>query len=145
MAELAGLGDALDSSATTILKDNISWHFPFPGANTTPWQMEGVIQALAKRGLSDLCCVQNQTVVTDAFKGEDLNGYRPILARYDVPVLYNFKPDDMKWVVHKPRARMHVLDRIFPTGSASRSISTARTSFTYRPPSATSTPPPPGR
>ena len=31
---------------TTILKDNISWHFPFPAANTTPWQLEGTIQAL---------------------------------------------------------------------------------------------------
>ncbi|MBW2456610.1 MAG: DUF362 domain-containing protein, partial [Deltaproteobacteria bacterium] len=38
--ELAGLKDALDPSAPTILKDNISWHYPFPGANTTPWQLE---------------------------------------------------------------------------------------------------------
>ena len=36
---------------TTILKDNISWHFPFPGANTTPWQLEGTILALRARGL----------------------------------------------------------------------------------------------
>ena len=31
--------------SNTILKDNISWHYPFPGANTTPWQLEGAIQA----------------------------------------------------------------------------------------------------
>jgi hypothetical protein len=72
---LAGVENAL-SPATTILKDNISWHFPFPGANTTPWQLEGTTRALRARGLSDLVCVQNKTVVTDAFKGEDLNGYR---------------------------------------------------------------------
>ncbi len=29
--------DFLDRSAPVILKDNISWHFPFLGANTTPW------------------------------------------------------------------------------------------------------------
>src|SRR5512140_3120785 len=79
LMKLAGLRAALDPSATTILKDNISWHFPFPGANTTPWQLEGTIRALRGAGYDDLVCVQNKTVVTDAFKGEDLNGYVPIL------------------------------------------------------------------
>ena len=69
---------ALQPGATTILKDNISWHFPMPGANTTPWQLEGTILALRAAGFDDLVCVQNQTVVTNAFKGEDLNGYVPI-------------------------------------------------------------------
>ena len=32
----------LQKGKTTILKDNISWHFPYPGANTTPWQLEAV-------------------------------------------------------------------------------------------------------
>ena len=54
---LAGVEAALDRSATTILKDNISWHFPFPGANTTPWQMEGTILALQKMGFRDISCV----------------------------------------------------------------------------------------
>lgn len=65
LCELAGLREALAPGATTILKDNISWHFPFPAANTTPWQLEGTIRALKGAGLSDLVCVQNQTVVTD--------------------------------------------------------------------------------
>src|SRR5439155_1445117 len=91
VAELGGLSSALASGKTTILKDNISWHFPFPGANTTPWQLEGTIQALARRGYADQVCVQNKTVVTNAFKGEDLNHYVPIFKRYDVPVRYNFK------------------------------------------------------
>jgi uncharacterized protein (DUF362 family) len=116
LCELAGMRSALPAGRTTILKDNISWHFPFPGANTTPWQLEGTIQALKARGHDDLVCVQNQTVVTDAFKGEDLNHYLPVLDRYGIPVLYNFKPDDMKWIVHRPEARMRVLDTIFPDG-----------------------------
>jgi hypothetical protein len=33
--ELAGGAQALDPKATTILKDNISWHYPMPSANTT--------------------------------------------------------------------------------------------------------------
>jgi len=113
---LAGVTRALAPTAPTILKDNISWHFPFPGANTTPWQLEGTVRALRERGYEDLICVQNRTVVTDAFKGEDLNGYLPIFGRYDVPVRYNFKPEDMSWSVYQPKAKMKVLDRIFPEG-----------------------------
>jgi hypothetical protein len=60
--------------------------------------------------------VQNKTVVTDAFKGEDLNGYLPILSRHAVPVLYNFKEEDMKWIEYRPRAKMHVLDHIYTDG-----------------------------
>ncbi len=116
LCDLAGMKQALDPRATTILKDNISWHFPFPGANTTPWQLEGTIRALRANGFERLACVQNKTVVTDAFKGEDLNGYLPILGRYGVPVLYNFREEDMKWVRIQPKAKMHVLDRIFPEG-----------------------------
>jgi uncharacterized protein (DUF362 family) len=114
--ELAGVTRALRPGATTILKDNISWHFPFPGANTTPWQLEGTIRALAARGYTDQVCVQNKTVVTDAFKGEDLNGYLPVFRGYDIPVRYNFDPADMTWSVYRPRARMNVLDRIYPEG-----------------------------
>ncbi len=33
LMELADFTNYLDKSATTILKDNISWHFPFPAAN----------------------------------------------------------------------------------------------------------------
>src|ERR687891_424264 len=84
--DLAGVTAALAPGATTILKDNISWHFPFPGANTTPWQLEGTVRALRARGYDDLVCVQNKTVVTDAFKGEDLNGYLPIFEGYQIPV-----------------------------------------------------------
>jgi uncharacterized protein (DUF362 family) len=113
---LAEVERALAPGATTVLKDNISWHFPFPGANTTPWQLEGTVQSLRARGFSDLVCVQNKTVVTDAFKGEDLNGYVPIFQRHGVPVRYNFKPEDMTWSVYRPRAKMRVLHDIFPEG-----------------------------
>ena len=139
LVDLAGVSTALAAGKTTILKDNISWHFPFPAANTTPWQLEGTIQALARRGFTDQVCVQNKTVVTNAFKGEDLNHYVPIFKRYKIPVLYNFKDEDMTWIRYTPKARMRVLDRIFPRGFRSPTISSARTSSTCRRPSATST------
>jgi hypothetical protein len=78
--------------------------------------MEGTVRALRGAGLSDIVCVQNKTVVTNAFKGEDLNHYVPLFKKYQVPVLYNFKETDMKWVPYRPKARMHVLDEVFPEG-----------------------------
>ena len=106
----------LEKGKTVILKDNISWHFPFPGANTTPWQLEGVIQCLKEDGYDDVVCVQNKTVVTNPYKGEKLNKYVDIFERYDIPVLFNFKEEDMKWITYKPKAKMLVLDKIFPKG-----------------------------
>jgi uncharacterized protein (DUF362 family) len=114
--ELAGGKQALAPGVTTILKDNISWHFPMPAANTTPWQLEGTIAALRAAGFDDLVCVQNQTVVTNAFKGEDLNGYVPIFRHHRVPALYNFRHQDMQWIPFQPKARMLALDRIYPEG-----------------------------
>src|SRR3954463_14365045 len=113
---LGGISEALLPGKTTILKDNISWHFPFPAANTTPWQLEGTIQALARRGFSDQVCVQNKTVVTNAFKGEDLNHSVPICKRYEIPALDNFKDGVLAWVPFQPKVRMPVRDRIFPEG-----------------------------
>jgi uncharacterized protein (DUF362 family) len=114
--ELAGGKASLQPGVTTILKDNISWHYPMPAANTTPWQLEGAILALRKAGFEDLVCVQNQTVLTNAFKGEDLNGYIPIFKHYQVPALYNFRTEEMKWIHFKPQAKMLALDHIYPEG-----------------------------
>ena len=116
LCEMAGMKQALAAGHTTILKDNISWHYPFPSANSTPWQLEGTILALKKSGYTDISAVQNKTVVTNAFKGEDLNNYVPIFKKYEIPVLYNFKDADMKWVEYRPKAKTHVLHRIFPEG-----------------------------
>jgi len=118
LADLAGISATLQRNTTTILKDNISWHFPFPAANTTPWQLEGTILALKNAGYHDLVCVQNKTVVTDAFKGEDLNNFTPVFQRFEIPVLFNFRDEDMQWVRFVPRSKMRVLNRIYPEGIA---------------------------
>jgi len=116
LLKLAEIDKHLNNKKTAILKDNISWHYPFPGANTTPWQLEGTILGLYKRGFKDVSCVQNKTVVINTFKGEDRNLYVPIFKKYDIPVLYNFKDEDIKWIEYKPKAKLHVLDKIYPKG-----------------------------
>jgi len=116
LLDLADARQHLDPSATTILKDNISWHFPFPSANSTPWQLEGTAVGLRKLGYTDLVCVQNKTVVTNAFKGEDLNHYVPVFRHHNIPVKFNFRKEDMSWEVFRPTRKMLVLDKIFPGG-----------------------------
>lgn len=113
---LANLSDYFDASVPVILKDNISWHYPFPGANSTPWQLEGVIKALREFGYNDLVAVHNNTVVTNPFKGGKLNLLAPIYKRYNVPELYNFLPNDIKWILYKPKRRLLILNKIYPEG-----------------------------
>jgi len=116
LCELAGIKEALDPSAKTILKDNISWHLMYPSSNTTPWQLEGTIMALKEKGFNDLVNVHNKTVVTIADLGDRYNKFGPVLEKYGIPKKYNFKPEDMTWVEYKPKAKMAVLDKIFPEG-----------------------------
>jgi uncharacterized protein (DUF362 family) len=116
LCELAGLPAALDGTRPTIVRQQLAWHYPLPAANTTPWQLEGTLIALRESGFSDVTCVQSESVVTDAAKGEDLNHYLPLVERYQVPVLYNFKPADMKWLEYRPKARLHALHKAFPDG-----------------------------
>jgi len=113
---LAEMKNFLNLTKTTILKDNISWHFPFPGANTTPWQLEGTILGCQKNGYQDLVAVENKTVVTNAFKGHTLNKFWQVYQKYQIPVKYNFRLSDMKWIPYQPKAKMLVLDKIFPRG-----------------------------
>lgn len=114
--QLAGVQEALDSSANTILKNNLSWHLMYPSANTTPWQLEGAILGLRKAGYEELVCVENETVVTNARTGERLNKQRPVCEHYGVPIKYNFERADMKWRRYEPKAKMNVLNEIYPKG-----------------------------
>lgn len=117
LLEMAEFKKYLIKGASTILKDNISWHLFFPGANTTPWQLEGVIKKLKEsEGFDEIVVVENETVVTNAEKGEKLNRLSSVLKKYNIPVKYNFKDEDMKWVVYEPKGKMRVLDKIYKEG-----------------------------
>jgi uncharacterized protein (DUF362 family) len=116
LSSLAGLEGALDRSATTILKDNLSWHLMYPSSNTTPWQLEGTILALRDAGFADLVDVHNKTVVTIADLGDRYNKFGPVLEKYGVPKKYNFEPSDMAWVRYEPKAKLAVLHKVFPDG-----------------------------
>ena len=60
--------------------------------------------------------MQNKTVVTNAFKGEDLNKYVPVFQHHDIPVKFNFRERTCTGRSTSRSAKMLVLDKIFPDG-----------------------------
>jgi len=114
LCELAGMKDALRPGATTILKDNISWHYPFPGANTTPWQLEGTIRALRASGLADLVCVQNNTVVTNPRRASASTATWACSSANGIPVRYNCGSRRPQVGPLRAKAEMLALRKVFP-------------------------------
>jgi len=115
LLRLAEAEKFLSKGKVTILKDNISWHYPFPGANSTPWQLEGTILGLKDLGFSELVAVENNTVVTNPFKGDKLNKYSPVFEKYDIKVHFNFSKD-FKWVEYEPKGKILALHKIYKKG-----------------------------
>ena len=109
LLDLAGFPEHIPKDSPVILKDNISWHFMFPGANTTPWQLEAVIQYLQDHGYRDISAVHNKTVVIDAPKGQRLNKLDTIYAKYGVKELVNYDPNDITWIEYTPKAQLRAL------------------------------------
>ncbi len=116
LCKMAGIEEHLHKNKTTILKDNISWHLPYLSANTTPWQLEGTIQALQKSGYDNISSVHNNTVVTNAKKGQELNKLAPLYKKYDVKEFDNFDEKQIRWIKYEPRAEMLVLHKMYPHG-----------------------------
>jgi uncharacterized protein (DUF362 family) len=112
---LAGAAEHLDPSLPTLLKINISWQHWYPACSTTPWQLEGVIQALQRLGHREIIPAQNGTVVVDSFEGEVKNKHKAVLDRYGLTSVHLDTPPN-RWVEYKPKAKMLVLDDIFPEG-----------------------------
>lgn len=115
LIRLADIESCLPKDKVTILKDNISWHFPFPGANTTPWQLEGTISGLKRLGYENQIAIENETVVTNAFKGDKLNKYAGIFEKHGIEVKYNFA-EDFKWIRYEPKAKLEALPLIYKHG-----------------------------
>ncbi len=87
-----------------------------PSANTTPWQLEGTIKALQKNGLNDIVAVENKTVVTRPKHGEKLNKFDVVFDKYNIPVKFNFVPEDMTWIKYEPKSELNVLHKIYKKG-----------------------------
>jgi hypothetical protein len=107
---LAGCHEHLDPSATTILQVSTSRHFPFPAANTTPWQLEGTARALRAAGYADLTWAERRPTIAHPLKGTDLNGYAPIMRDYGIAACAGHSSVAMRWVDYAPSGPLLVLN-----------------------------------
>lgn len=113
---LANFEAALPKEIRTGLKINISWQTWYPGCSSTPWQIEGVIQALQGAGYKDIVGVHNDTVVVDTSVGEFNNKHRFVTDKYDIPCIYLYE-EDFEWFEYVPKNhKLLVLDKVYPKG-----------------------------
>ena len=113
--ELAGYKAALPKDKETILKINISWQTWYPACSTAPWQLEGAIQALQGAGYQDLIAAHNNTVVVNAYVGEENNKHKYVVDKHGVRNVHLYEPQ-YNWVRYEPKRPFLVLDEIYPEG-----------------------------
>ncbi len=118
---LAGYQEVLDKSVDTALKINISWHFFYPGANTTPWQLEGVIRAMKRDGYADdlIHGCHNRTVVIDSRLGERENKQVNVIENHGLRNIHLYEGEE--WIhirdaVGDLADEMIVLNDVYPDG-----------------------------
>jgi len=112
---LADYTQTLSLDTATLLKINISWQHYYPACSTTPWQLEGVIKTLKADGYGELIPTHNGTVVVDPHEGAINNKHTVVEDKYGLQSVYLDYPP-VKWIDYKPKAKMLVLDDIFPEG-----------------------------
>ncbi len=123
LMNLAGYRQVIDSSAETALKINISWHFFFPAASTTPWQLDGVIRTLASDGydLSRVHACHNRTVVIDAHLGERENKHLSVVEGHGLRNVHLYEGEDwidIREAVGDLSKEFLCLNDVFPHGFA---------------------------
>jgi len=117
----AGYQDVIARDADTGLKINISWHFFFPGASTTPWQLEGVIRALKKDGYDPnlIHGCHNRTVVIDAHLGERENKQLHVVQSHGLRNVHLYEGEewiDVRDAVGDLADKFLVLNQVYPKG-----------------------------
>jgi uncharacterized protein (DUF362 family) len=114
---LARYQEYISKDRDIALKINISWHFWYPACSTTPWQLHGVIKTLLSDGYSKerLYGCNNRTVVVSARRGMKNNHLNQVLDEYRIRDIHLYEKGE-KWQVYYPKAKMLVLDKIFPQG-----------------------------
>src|SRR5438309_809595 len=115
LMRLVKYDEILPRDQDLILKLNLSWTKYFPACSSQPWQVDGVLTALAADGYDRrrIFPVENKTVVTNPIAGCRNNKWRSVLERHGVP----FIPlPDVEWTVYKFKSPLLKLNAIFPEG-----------------------------
>ena len=121
LMNLAGYQDVIAKDADTALKVNISWHFFFPAASTTPWQLDGVIRAMKADGYDPalIHACHNRTVVIDAHLGERENKQVDVVRAHGLRNLHLYEGEE--WIpiaeaIGDLRKKLICLNEVYPKG-----------------------------
>lgn len=121
LLNLAGYQDVVAKDADTGLKINISWHFFFPAASTTPWQLDGVIGAMLADGYDPnlIHGCHNRTVVIDAHLGERENKQVDVINKYGLRNIHLYETEE--WInirdaVGDLTKKFLCLNEVYPKG-----------------------------
>lgn len=121
LMNLAGYQEVIRKDADTALKINISWHFFYPGANTTPWQLDGVIRAMKRDGYDPRLIhgCHNRTVVIDAHLGERENKQLNVVENHGIRNIHLYEDED--WIDIRDAVgdlcdKFLVLNEVYPKG-----------------------------
>ena len=117
LMELAGYTQTLPAGVDTLLKINISWHHYYPACSTTPWQFDGVTQAMLKAGWrpEQLIPAQNATVVVDPKLGSVRTHLVSVADRHGLEFVWLYEPE-VEWITYEPQGELLCLPEIFPDG-----------------------------
>ncbi|HEY3450306.1 MAG TPA: DUF362 domain-containing protein [Myxococcales bacterium] len=122
LMNLAGYQDVVAKDADTALKVNISWHFFYPAASTTPWQLDGVIRAMKADGYSPdkIHACHNRTVVIDAHLGERANKQIDVVQAHGLRNVHLYEGGeewiDVREAVGDVAKQFLVLNEVYPDG-----------------------------
>jgi len=121
LMHLAGYEDVISKDADTALKINISWHFFFPAASTTPWQLDGVIHTMLEDGYraDRIHGCHNRTVVIDAHLGERENKHIDVINGYGLRNVHLYENEPwipVREAVGDLADRFLVLNDVYPQG-----------------------------
>ncbi|NLI79920.1 MAG: DUF362 domain-containing protein [Candidatus Riflebacteria bacterium] len=121
LMNLAGYRDEIAPDAETALKVNISWHFFYPAASTTPWQLEGVIRAMKRDGYAPdrIHACHNRTVVIDAHLGERENKQVNVVQAHGLANVHLYETEqwmDVREAVGDLTRKFLCLNEVYPQG-----------------------------
>jgi uncharacterized protein (DUF362 family) len=121
LLNLAEYQETLGKEVDTALKINISWHFFFPGSSTTPWQLDGVVNAMLQDGYQRelIHGCHNRTVVIDAHLGERENKQLDVTDHYGLRNVHLYEGEewlDIKDAVGDLTQDFLCLNEVYPKG-----------------------------
>jgi uncharacterized protein (DUF362 family) len=121
LMNLAGYQNYVDKTADTGLKINISWHFFYPASSTTPWQLDGVINAMLKDGYGKdvIHGCHNRTVVIDSHLGERENKHINVIEDYGLRNIHLYEGEPwipIREAVGDLADKFLVLNDVYPDG-----------------------------